>query len=109
MTGKEIRNILAKNIKYFRNVRGFSQAQLAEASEISIPFLSAIERGTKWPYPETIAKLADALDINISLLFSDDVKLKKEDIEITDIVRVLIENQQHALKDVYERFFEKLN
>jgi transcriptional regulator with XRE-family HTH domain len=40
-----------------------SQAALAEKAEISIPFLSDIERGNKWPYMDTLIRLAAALDI----------------------------------------------
>ncbi|MGP1523314.1 MAG: helix-turn-helix domain-containing protein [Treponema sp.] len=64
MTGTNIRNMLAKRLKILRREKGFSQAQLAEKADISVPFLSSIERGAKWPYPETLAKLADALDYN---------------------------------------------
>jgi transcriptional regulator with XRE-family HTH domain len=38
---------------------------LAEKADISIPFLSEIERGNKWPYPDTLSKLAKALKIEL--------------------------------------------
>ena len=58
MCGEEIRNALAENIKLLRAQQKLSQADLAYKAEISIPFLSSIERGTKWPYLETLAKLS---------------------------------------------------
>ena len=56
MNGDSIRQTLAQNIKRFRETRNKSQADLAFDAGISIPFLSDIERGNKWPSPETIAK-----------------------------------------------------
>ena len=51
MTGEEVRQTLAKNIKKYRAQKGFSQAQLAEKADISLPFMSSIEQSSKWPYP----------------------------------------------------------
>ena len=61
MTGSDIRKLLSQNIKYFREVRRLSQADLAYEANISIPFLSDIERGNKWPHPDTLASIATAL------------------------------------------------
>lgn len=55
MTGEEVRQTLAKNIKKLRAQKGFSQAQLAEKADISLPFMSSIEQSSKWPYPDTLA------------------------------------------------------
>jgi transcriptional regulator with XRE-family HTH domain len=80
MTGDELRTVFSKKIKFFRNSRGWSQADLAEKADISITFLSDIERGNKWPHPDTLTSLARALDIDVYKLFiaqepvSDDVK-----------------------------------
>jgi transcriptional regulator with XRE-family HTH domain len=49
--GQEIKAILGKNIKFIRNQRQYSQEILAEKAEISITFLSNIERGLKFPKP----------------------------------------------------------
>ncbi|MDR1300891.1 MAG: helix-turn-helix domain-containing protein [Treponema sp.] len=69
MTGTEIRMVLAQNIKSFREHRQWSQARLAEYADISVPFLSEIERGNKWPYPDTLAKIANALNVEIYEFF----------------------------------------
>jgi transcriptional regulator with XRE-family HTH domain len=41
-----------------------SQAALAERAGISIPFLSDIERGNKWPYMDTLINIANALNVD---------------------------------------------
>jgi transcriptional regulator with XRE-family HTH domain len=53
----------------FRSHRNWSQADLAENANISITFLSSIERGNKWPYPDTLSRIAEALDIEVDMLF----------------------------------------
>jgi transcriptional regulator with XRE-family HTH domain len=69
MDGQTIRLTLAENIKRYRTRQGLSQEQLAEKAGISTNFLSAIETSKKWPYPETLAGLADALHAGVSDLF----------------------------------------
>jgi transcriptional regulator with XRE-family HTH domain len=69
MNGKDLRTILSQNIKRYRGNHGWSQADLAEKANISITFLSSIERGHKWPYPDTLVKIAQALKIEEFELF----------------------------------------
>jgi len=42
---------------------------LAEKASISMHFLSEIERGNKWPSPENVQNLADALGVEVFELF----------------------------------------
>jgi len=71
MTGVDLRQILSKNIKSLRSQRSLSQIELAEKADISIPFLSNIERNIKWPHPETLVKIAKALDVDVYTLFQE--------------------------------------
>jgi transcriptional regulator with XRE-family HTH domain len=70
MDGQAIKNTLGKNIKIFRARRGLSQADLAEKADISIPFLSNIERGIKYPQPNMLAKIANSLGVEVNELFT---------------------------------------
>jgi len=72
MGGKELRALFGKNVRTYRNRRNWSQADLAEYADISINFLGDIERGKKWPHPETLTKLADALEIRVFELFVEE-------------------------------------
>ena len=65
MEQKEVRAILAKNIKVNRGYRNWTQADLAEKSGLSIVYLSDIERGNKWPYLDTLIKLANAFKLDV--------------------------------------------
>ena len=72
MGGKELREIFGKNVKLYRSRRNWSQADLAEYANISINFLGDIERGKKWPHPDTLTKMADALEIKVYELFLEE-------------------------------------
>jgi transcriptional regulator with XRE-family HTH domain len=78
MEGKELRDVLGKNLKLFRSRRNWSQADLAEHTGISLTFLGDIERGKKWPYPDTLTNLARALDIEVHELFRMEARRSNE-------------------------------
>ena len=94
MKETEIRVILAKNIKTLRGRRNWSQADLAERTGLSVVYLSDIERGNKWPYLNTLVKLAGALEIEVyellvpenALAFANISKLTKYTSEVNAII-----------------------
>ena len=105
MNGDSIRQALAQNIKRFRDTRKMSQADLAFDAGISIPFLSDIERGNKWPSPETIEKISAALDIEPFQLFSPDTKLNEENrLIIEKIIKEISVAQNTAIKNICEKY-----
>jgi len=72
MGGQEVKASLGKNIKNLRSCRQYSQAVLAEKADISITYLSKIERGLKFPKPDILSKLADGLGVELYELFKVD-------------------------------------
>jgi transcriptional regulator with XRE-family HTH domain len=68
MTG--IREVLAGNIKEYRRKFGFSQDKLAELAGISSQYLATVETCRKFPTPEVLDRLAEALEINTYELFT---------------------------------------
>jgi len=72
MAREKIRTDLGENLKKLRNRRNWSQMDLAEKADISMNFLSEIERGNKWPYPETLQNLAAALNVEVFELFKNE-------------------------------------
>jgi transcriptional regulator with XRE-family HTH domain len=69
MTEKELKGILSKNIKRYRQSRNLSQADLAEKLDISVNFLCNIENGNRWFSSNTLIKFANALNIEPYELF----------------------------------------
>ncbi|MCL2191939.1 MAG: helix-turn-helix domain-containing protein [Treponema sp.] len=72
MEGKELRAIFGKNVRCYRNRRNWSLAELAEYANISINFIGDIERGNKWPHPDSLTKIADALEVKVFELFLEE-------------------------------------
>lgn len=72
MGGEAVRQTLSSNIKLLRGRRNWSQADLAEVAGLSIVYLSDIERGNKWPYLDTMVKLARAFKIEVYELLKPD-------------------------------------
>ncbi len=64
-----MRNLLSRNIKRYRQRRGWSQAKLAEKMDISTNYLSDIESKRGWVSAFSLVKLANALEIEVFELF----------------------------------------
>lgn len=58
------RDLFRHNLQKFRKLKGLSQESLAEAVGLSKQQVYRIERGSSWPPPETIERLAKALGIS---------------------------------------------
>jgi len=67
-----IREVLANNIKKYRRNNGFSQDKLAELAGISSQYLATVETRRKFPTPEVLERLAEALGIEAHELFTFD-------------------------------------
>ena len=93
---------LGQRIKYLRKSQNITQEKLAELINMDITSLSKIETGRNYPQPETIEKIAKALNVNIDHLFSfQSLNTKNEYIEaITQNIN-LIQNNEEKLKLLY--------
>ena len=65
-----IREVLANNIKEYRRKYGFSQDKLAELAGISSQYLATIETCRKFPTPEVLDKISEALEVEAHELFT---------------------------------------
>jgi transcriptional regulator with XRE-family HTH domain len=105
MSGKDLRTVLSSNIKLYRRNHGWSQANLAEKADISITFLSSIERCVKWPYPDTLVKIAKALKIEEFELFRrNNVKIDDNSILIDRLVSDISVSVKDSIEKTYRRY-----
>ena len=110
MNGAEIRGVLAKNIKSCREHRLWSQADLAAYSNISIPFLSEIERGNKWPFPDTLGKIAQALNVQVQELFQERTNLTDKERDFaTTLVKEMLIAQKVAAENVIRQHLGEIS
>jgi transcriptional regulator with XRE-family HTH domain len=103
-----LRVLLAYNIKERRRILGISQAKLAERVCTSTHYIGQIEQKNKFPSPEMLERIANALEIDSPQLFSMDsfsdtaIKRFQEGI-ITDLgnaVTLAVDNRLSELKNI---------
>ncbi|GHV83279.1 hypothetical protein AGMMS50212_06190 [Spirochaetia bacterium] len=104
MGGQEIKDTLARNIKSLRLSRQLSQADLAEKANISITFLSNIERGNKWPYVETLSNIAMALNVNFYELFNPKTTHEAARELLIRFSEDITKNVTETLQTIYSRY-----
>lgn len=84
-----LKTILGKNIKQYRQLKGLSQEELAEALEVSQQTMSKIERGKNFLTSDTLEKLSLILNVNVYELFMFEDEYSTNDI-IKDIEKYLL-------------------
>ena len=70
MSAENPRFILGLKLKKLRQERGSTLKMLSDRAGISVSYLSEIEKGKKYPKPERLLALADALDVPFDELVS---------------------------------------
>jgi len=100
----KIREILACNMKIYRDKLGITQPELAERANISTNFIGMIEQKRKFPSPEMLDRIAAAMGIESFELFSPpaspQAELKKLHEEILgDLNRAISEAVSKAMKN----------
>ena len=68
----DVRARLGANIRRLREDLAVSQEAFADACEIDRTYISGIERGRRNPTIAVVARIADALGVDISRLFDPD-------------------------------------
>ncbi|MMZ58752.1 HTH-type transcriptional regulator SinR [compost metagenome] len=59
---------LAKRIRAFRKLKGYTQQELAERSGVSLDILGAVERGNRRAEDQILIKIADVLGVTLTEL-----------------------------------------
>jgi transcriptional regulator with XRE-family HTH domain len=67
---KDVLRKLGARLKEIRKARGLTQEALAEKVDLSPQYLSRLEGGHQSPSIETMARLAEALDLELFELFN---------------------------------------
>lgn len=70
INSESLRFILGVKIKQLRQAAGYSLKELSEKTTLSVSYLSEIEKGKKYPKPEKIVQLAQALGCTFDELVS---------------------------------------
>jgi len=104
ITGQEVRDSLGKAVRFYRKQRRLSQAELAEKADISITFLSKIERGIKFPTSETLSGLANGLGVEVYQLFRNDETPVEKHTLFERFKKDITRNINETLESVYREY-----
>ena len=67
----DVRILLSKNMKHFREISGFSQMELAEKIGCSPTLIGKIETMKRFPSADSLNRIAKALEVKVSDLFAE--------------------------------------
>jgi transcriptional regulator with XRE-family HTH domain len=107
ISGQDVRTLLGKRIQFYRRKRQLSQAALAERADISITFLSNIERGLKYPTSETLSGIANGLGVEVYCLFREEAETPTENRPLLErFKKDITQNILETLAAVYKAYEE---
>lgn len=67
---------MGDRIKETRRMRGLTQEQLTEKVDITLEYISQIERGLKTPSMQVFIKLVEILDVSADYLIRDSLSTR---------------------------------
>ena len=102
----KIREILAYNMKVYRQNLGITQPELAEKANISTNFVGMIEQKRKFPTPEMLERIAKALEVESSELFSTSTSPQ---VELKKLQKEILANLDRAISEAVDNAFKKHN
>ena len=76
---ENIREIFVKNLRYFMEKKGISQADICRVLNVSSATASDWCNGKKHPRPDAIGQLADLLGVRFSMLTTEEGPMNYED------------------------------
>ena len=102
---------MGDRIKEIRKKNGLTQEQLAEKLDISVEYVSQIERGMKIPSMQIFIKLVEVLDISADYLLRDTVSTHGMygDKQIASKLERLTPKQRVALEAIIDTYIEYIN
>lgn len=83
--------VFSKNIKLIRKELHLTQEQLAEKTDVTVKYISHLERGLSFPSADTLERIASALDVPVYRLFYQESS--------ETIPRDLLKKELHKLID----------
>lgn len=94
--------LLGAAIRKKRNERGWKIAVLADKVGVSDDFIGKIERATDIPSLQTVVAIANALEVSVDSLLSDNLVVV--DAALCDEVNCMIENLNPRQKKLFLQF-----
>ena len=102
---------MGDRIKEIRRSHHWTQEQLAERVDVSVEYVSEIERGLKMPSMQLFIKLLEVLDVSADYLLRDTVSTQSlySDLGIDSKLKKLTQKQRAGLFALIDTYIEYLD
>ena len=102
-----VQECLAYNMKRYRKLKGMTQEELAEKAGTSTNYIGTIETGKKFPSPQMIEKIAQALELDSPLLFQSEaaapVLMIQKKFDVRPLKSALCKQLEAAIEDYFKQ------
>lgn len=102
---KDIKYIIADNVKLYRKKQNLTQFELAEKAELSVDSIKRIEHGSRTMSLENFIRIADALDVPLSYLMYENLN----QIPITERIMNILDNKSGKQQDYLLHMLEEMS
>lgn len=99
---KDIRYIIADNVKLYRKQKNLTQFELAERADLSVDSIKRVERGSRTISLENFMRIADVLDVSLSYLLYERLDRIPIAERIDNVLNGKNEKQQQYLIHILE-------
>lgn len=94
---------IGRKICEIRKSKKFTQEELAWKTGLSRNFIALLEKGKKKPSIETLRKIAEVLNVKVSIFFEDmKYTIPEEDVIIKKISSILKESSEEEKKLIHK-------
>lgn len=99
---KDIRYIIADNVRLYRKQKNLTQLELAERADLSVDSIKRVERGSRTMSLENFMRIADALGVSVSYLLYESLNKIPIIEHIQNVLNGKSEKQQKYLIHMLE-------
>ena len=96
-----LKQMIGARIKQIRTKKGFTQEELSERIDINPKYLSSIERGKENPTLNTLIRISESLDVDLSKIFSS-IQIQDPAVRKSMIISLLDEADKNQLKLIFK-------
>lgn len=102
---KDIKYIIADNVKLYRKKQNLTQFELAEKAELSVDSIKRIEHGSRTMSLENFMRIVDALAVPLSYLMYKNLN----EIPITEHILNILNNKSEKQQEYLVHILEEMS
>lgn len=106
---KDIKYVIADNVRLYRKKENLTQAELAERAELSLDSIKRVESGKMTLSLENFLRISDALQVSLSFLLYDQEDKMPETERIHSILEGKSERQKEFLLHMLQELTKEMD